>query len=186
MTATPPPTIWIALLRGINVGGHRKVPMADLASLIAVAGALRPRTYIQSGNVVFWHPEADREVLARDLETRIAAAFGFAVPVVLRTLSELHTAVAASPFLARGEDSEALYLGFLSRQPEPARVDSLDPRRGAPDEFGVVGSDVHILIRGSFATTKLSNAWFDSRLAAVCTVRNWRTVQALIGLATSL
>lgn len=183
MSATTLTVTWIALLRGINVGGNRKVPMAQLAEVFVAAGGQAVRTYIQSGNVVFQHACGDRQPLASALQAAIAARFGFDVPVVLRTAGELEDIHRRNPYLALGEPVDDLCIGFLSQTPDPARIAGLDPARGTPDAYQVVGDDVHMLIRTSLATTKLTNAYFDARLKSVCTVRNWRTLQALIELA---
>jgi uncharacterized protein (DUF1697 family) len=172
----PTPIRYAALLRGINVGGRNKVPMKDLASVFESSGCSCVRTYIQSGNVVFDsdRPEAD---LRADLEARIKERFGFAVPVVFRTIAELHAVLAANPY----RDSETHFM-FLADFPTPQAVAALDPNRSPGDSFVVRGRDIYLRLPNGVADSKLTNAYFDSKLSTVSTLRNERTVGALLVL----
>jgi uncharacterized protein (DUF1697 family) len=172
--------VHIALLRGINVGGKNKLPMKALAALFEAAGCGDVTTYIQSGNVVFRAPDG----LAREVPARIHAAIqerhGLHVPVVTRTAAELRAIVRDHPFLAEGVDTKQLAVGFLADEPTAERVATLDPQRSPPDEFEVRGREIYLRFPDGVARSKLTNAYFDSRLATVCTVRNHRTVLALL------
>jgi uncharacterized protein (DUF1697 family) len=174
---------YVALMRGINVGGRNTLPMKRLAALFTETGCTRVRTYIQSGNVVF---EADPE-LARRLPTeiprRIDAECGFTVPVLLRTAAELRAIVERHPFTDRAEDTKHLHVGFLADEPTGVQVDSLNPARSDVDEFRVEGSEVYLHVPGGMGRTKLTTDYFDRRLGTVMTVRNWRTVNALLEMA---
>lgn len=173
----------VALLRGINVGGRNKLPMAELAALFEAQGCAGVRTYIQSGNVVFSAPEALVGSLGAAISARIDDAYAMVVPVVLRSAAELETVVEANPFLARGADPAMLHVAFLSEEPDPARVARLDPRRSPPDAFEVVGAHVYLHLPGGMGRTKLTNAWLDRGLGLVSTARNWRTVVQLATMA---
>lgn len=164
---------FVALLRGINVGGKRMLPMKDLTALFTKAGAKDVRTYIQSGNVVF-DAKAAPPVIER-VRGAIETQFGFDVPMVVRSAEALQAVVASSPF----DDVEHVYVVFLADPPSPAQVKALDPNRSAPDRFVVRGSDVFLHLPNGVARTKLSNAWFDAQLKTVSTVRNWKTVLEL-------
>lgn len=174
---------YVALLRGINVGGRNLLPMAELVELFTAEGCAQVRTYIQSGNVLF---RASRPLAAR-LPGRIAAAVaerkGFAVPVVLRTARELQAVLAGNPFVVRGAAAEALHVLFLAGRPAPARVATLDQGRSPPDEFAVRGREVYLCLPKGVARTKLTNAYFDTRLGTTSTMRNWQTVARLAELA---
>ena len=102
----------LALLRGINVGGKAKLPMAALSAIFAQAGATGIRTYIQSGNVVFHHPEP--EACVAEVTTAIAGTFGYPGRIVLRSADELHEAFHNNPFLKAGADPATLHLYFLA------------------------------------------------------------------------
>lgn len=170
-------TAYAAFLRGINVGGKAKVPMADLRALLVSAGLSQSATYIQSGNAVF-HAEAPRAAVVADLEARLLAAFGLPIRVVLRTGPELAAIEAASPWASAGE-TRPLYVTFLADTPTEAAVAGLDPTRSAPDEFRVLGREIHLRLVNGAGTTKLTLDWFERRLGVVGTARNWNTLVAM-------
>ncbi len=173
---------YLALLRGINVGGKNKLPMNDLRDLFVAAGCRDVRTYIQSGNVIF---KADPSVVASlpdVMMTRIAERFGFQAPVMLRTAAQVGVVMRHNPFVARGVPAETLHVLFLADHPGEHQVDSLDPDRSPPDEFVVRGQEIYLRLPNGVAPTKLTNAYFDAKLATTSTGRNWRTVTTLFAL----
>jgi uncharacterized protein (DUF1697 family) len=175
-------TEYVALLRGINLGGKNKLPMAALKEIFEASGCRDVRTYIQSGNVLF---NADRAVVAGVpalAAARIAEAYGYRVPVLLRTAGELAATVAGNPFLEAGLAEDALHVLFLADAPGPDRIARLSPDRSPPDAFAVRGRDVYLHCPGGLARTRLTNAYFDTRLATTSTGRNWRTVTTLLAL----
>lgn len=172
----------LALLRGVNVGGKNKLPMKDLAAMFAAAGCDDVRTYIQSGNVLFRAEPAVAAGVATAVAGAIAHRFGYRTPVVVRTAEELRRAVARNPFLASGAAPEALHVLFLADEPARDRVDALDPGRSPGDDFAVLGREVFLHLPRGVAGSKLTNAYFDARLATVSTGRNWRTVTTLLGM----
>lgn len=164
----------VALLRGVNVGGKHPLPMKDLAALFAGAGCANVRTFIQSGNVLFTAEPA----LAAELPERMAAAilerFGIPAPVILRTRDELRDVVRHNPWPG---DEAILQVLFLAGAPRP-----LDPGSNGEDSFVLRGREVYLRLPNGAARTKLTNAWFDSRLGTTSTGRNWRTVTKLLEL----
>lgn len=180
-----PRAMHVALLRGINVGGRNKLPMAELAALFEAEGCTEVRTYIQSGNVVFAPPGPAVGSLAAAISARIEAVHAMSVPVVLRSAAEMAAVVAANPFLARGADPATLHVAFLSEVPDPTRVARLDPQRSPPDEIVVVGADAYLHLPGGMARTRITNAYLDRALAVVSTARNWRTVMRLAEMVSS-
>lgn len=173
----------ILLLRGINVGGKRSLPMQELAALLAGLGCKAVRTYIQSGNAVVEAPVALAAKLPQALQAAIHKRFGFEVPVIQREAAQLKAAIKASPFLKAGADPKSLHLGFLAAKPTAAQVAELKPVLAPGEDFKVLGQEIHLHFPLGLAKTKLNNAYIDSRLKTVCTVRNWNTVQALLALA---
>jgi uncharacterized protein (DUF1697 family) len=172
--------VHVALLRGINMGGRKRLPMKDLAHLFADAGAREVRTYIQSGNVVFRAAPGAAGALAAAVEKGMADRFGFTAPVVLRTAEELAAVVADNPFPAAGADPKALHVLFLAHPPDPERAAGLDPDRSPPDAFALGAREVYLYLPNGVARTRLSNDWFDRRLGTRSTGRNWRTVLTLL------
>jgi uncharacterized protein (DUF1697 family) len=175
---------YVALLRGINVGGKNLLPMKALADMFRDEGATDVSTFIASGNVIFDAAPKLAAGLAPRIERRIAADFDLRVPVVLRSAAELATAVAKNPFVARGADENQLFVMFLADAPAAQATRALDPKRSPPDEFALVGRDLYLRLPNGAARTKLTNAYFDKALATVGTARNWRTTRKLLELAT--
>ncbi len=171
----------IALLRGINVGGKRIVPMKALAGVLEKAGGRDVVTYIQSGNVVFTatRQKPDAESISRAIE----AAFGFAVPVVVRTHAELVRCRDASPFAKRSQDPKHLHVSFLSAAPPPERIAALDPARSPGDELRVIGAELHLHLPNGVGKSKLTSDYLDRTLGVTGTFRNWATLAALIELS---
>ncbi len=172
---------YVALLRGINVAGQRIVPMQQLAEVFIGARCGNVRTYIQSGNVVFTAaPKVAKEALPALLAKKIEERFGFSVPVVLRTREELAEVARLNPFMKAGLPHPTLHVYFLADLPAAVAVKSLDPQRSAPDVFHVSGREIYLHLPNGMGRTKLTNAYFDSRLKTVCTARNWNTVLKLL------
>ena len=177
--------VHIALLRGINVGGKNRLPMKDLAAMFVDAGCEGVRTYIQSGNVVF---RAD-PTLADEMPTLISASierqFGYEITVVTRSAPDIEAVVRANPYIEAGAEADKLHVVFLADAPDAERIEGLDPDRSPPDEFVVRGREVYLHCPDGMARSKLTNAWFDSQLSTVSTMRNWKTVSKLLELASN-
>jgi uncharacterized protein (DUF1697 family) len=173
---------YVALLRGVNVGGKNKLPMKDLCAIFTRLGCTDVRSYIQSGNVIFRAEKGVLKSISESVTAEIAKRFGFQTTVILRSREELGDALANNPYLKRGADEKAVHLMFLGAAPGGENIRSLDPDRSPPDEFHVRNRDVYLYLRNGAAKTKLTNAWFDSRLKTVSTGRNWRTVMTLYDL----
>jgi len=171
----------VAFLRGINVGGKNVVPMKELAAIFTDAGCGAVRTYIQSGNVVFRATAALAKKLPSLVAARVEERAGCKPPVVLRTREELERIVAGNPFLPR-RPAEELHVYFLADRPAAAAVAALDSRRSPPDEFIARAGEIYLWLPNGMGRTKLTNAYFDSKLATVSTARNWRTTTTLLEL----
>ncbi len=175
-----PGSSYVALLRGINVGGKNKLPMKSLAALFAEAGAAEVRTYIQSGNVVFRAPAAAARRVPGLIEAAILDGFGLRVPVVLRSGAELKKVASANPFLAGGVEPDRLHVAFLASTPAKKNAAALDPDRSPPDAFVVRGREIYLHLPNGVGKSKLTNAYFDAKLETTSTIRNWRTVLELL------
>jgi len=176
-------TTHLALLRGINVGGKNKLLMSDLREIFNEAGCRNVRTYIQSGNVIFEASPHVATALPGLITAQIAERFGLRVPVVLRTVAQLAEVMHHNPFLnAEGTAENMLHVLFLAAAPGAERVSSLDPDRSPPDTFVVHGEEIYLRLPAGAARTKLTNAYFDTKLATMSTGRNWQTVNKLLAL----
>jgi len=165
---------YVALLRGVNVGGKNILPMKELATLFAEAGCRNVATFIQSGNVVFdGNAKAGPAVCSK-----IESTFGFQTNIILRSLPEMEKIALSNPY----PDLDQSHVVFLASEPTPAQVAQLDPNRSAPDQFTVLGREIYLHMPNGMGRTKLTNAYFDSKLKTVSTVRNWRTVLKLLAM----
>lgn len=177
---------FVALLRGINVGGHRKIPMAELRTLLSGLGFRDVRTYIQSGNVVLTPPRGGKNATEARIATLVSEAiaghFGFDVPVMVRTAEAWRTVVARNPFVPAGADPKTLDVGFLSRAPDDHAAANIDRDRSPPDEFRIIGTEIYLRYPNGRAKTKLLHSWFERQLGVACTVRNWRTTNRLLAM----
>lgn len=173
------PGTHIALLRGINVGGKNMLPMRELAALFAASGCRDVRTYIQSGNVLFAADSTSAAALPGVIAAHIAERFGLRVPVVVRTTEQLGAVIHHNPYLEAGAPEDQLHVYFLADTPSAERVALLDADRSSPDAFAVHGQEIYLRLPNGMARTRLTNAYFDAKLATTSTARNWRTVKTL-------
>jgi uncharacterized protein (DUF1697 family) len=174
---------WVALLRGINVGGKNKVPMAELRRLFEQNGCHSVTSHIQSGNVLFTNESSDRVALARRLEQAVEETFGVSNPIVLRAFAELGRVAGSHPF---GTDTSQTYVAFLEKKPRPENVRKLASLDIAPDRYKVVGSDAYVHYPNGVTGARLGGAMLERTLGVAATLRNWRTVTRLAELADSL
>jgi uncharacterized protein (DUF1697 family) len=178
-----PTASYVALLRGVNVGGRGKVGMQDLRALFASAGLTDVATYVQSGNVVFTSSKTDAAKLARTIGQKISSELGIEVTVLIRSAAELRQIQQRNPLIARSDDPTRLHVTFLATEPDPELVAKLS--HGAEDEDGadelrVVGREVYLFCPGGYGNSKLNNTFIEKRLATRATTRNWRTVVKLV------
>jgi uncharacterized protein (DUF1697 family) len=175
---------YLAFLRGINVSGQKQIKMNDLAALFIGLGAEDVRTYIQSGNVVFRYPDSDLPALIRLISGKIFEKYGFEVPVLIRTASELREMLARNSFTDEIiTDANQPYVTFLSEEPAIENLEKLNSEHYEPDRFRVLGRAIYLYCPGGYGQTKLSNAFLEKKLKVTATTRNWKTIQALVNLA---
>ncbi len=179
-------TRYVSILRGINVGGKSKILMADLRRLYKALGFFNAVTYIQSGNVIFNFQEENCQVLALKISNAIEKAYGFSVPVIVRTVEEIARIVSGNPFLeGTPTDIERLHLTFLQDIPTAENTIQIKQKNVSPDAFSIVGNDVFVYCSGKYSDSKLTNQFFESKLKTTATTRNWKTVVKLLALTTA-
>ncbi len=179
--------IYIALLRGINVGGKNIIKMSELKRTFDSIGLCEVQTYIQSGNVIFKSDE-EESVLQSKIEHQIESTFGFPVKVVLRTLAELEEIILDCPFskdeISEAEslsDKECLYVALLSISLPKEKTEYLNAYRSDSDDYRIIDRNVYLLFRNSISKSKLANN--VQKLDVAVTVRNWKTLNKLVLLA---
>ncbi len=172
----------VAILRGINVGGKRKILMADLRTFCEKLGFKDVKTYIQSGNVVF-KSEKDSVYLEDSLEKTIKKEYGFDVPVIVRSWDELKNSVNNNPFYKDNIDISHLYLTFLKTNANDDKVKLVKETKCEPDKFVISNKDIYIYCEGKYHKSKLTNNFYENKLKVGATTRNWKTVLKLLELA---
>lgn len=177
-------TIYISLLRGINVSGQKRVPMDELKSLYESLGYKQVQTYIQSGNVIFAYKETPVQTLCTTIEKAIQKHFCFEVSVITRTYDEFKKIQQANPFAKK--EQTALYVTFLSDIPKTIPHEELQKAATAKEEFKIVQREVYLYYPKGYGTTKLSNMVFEKKLKVIATTRNWNTVNTLLSKAALL
>lgn len=182
-------TIYIALLRGINVGGKNIIKMAELKQLFESIDLSEVQTYIQSGNVLFKSNE-EEEFLRKNIENEIKVNFGLSITVILRTAEELEQIILNCPFseeeVSESESAskvESRYVSLLIHTPSPEKIEILKDYRSDSDKYQIVNREVYLLLNHSIRDSKLANNL--KKLDVLATVRNWKTINKLSMLAKS-
>ncbi|MFF2090576.1 DUF1697 domain-containing protein [Paenibacillus sp. NPDC058174] len=179
-------TIYAALLRGINVGGHNKIKMADLRESLKELNLSNVQTYIQSGNIIF--ASADDEAMLRErIEQQIDKVFGLSIKVIIRSYDELKQIAADCPFTEQqiaeaqaGCEGECLYVSMLLQQPDAERIEKLQAMDLQNDQFHIADNNIYLLYGKSIRNSKLSVQ--VEKLGVPSTVRNWKTMNKLVAL----
>ena len=178
---------FIALLRGINVSGQKKIKMADLKSLIGELPFSQVETYIQSGNIVFSSETEDAALLASQISDRIKQEYGYEVEVIIRTAADLHHILMHNPFCEyQSIDQKALYVTFLASAPAPDAVMAIDADAFLPEKFVVAGSSIYFYAANGYGRAKMNNTFFERKLKVKATTRNWKTVRKLVEMARAV
>jgi uncharacterized protein (DUF1697 family) len=172
--------VFIALIRGINVGGHKKLKMADVKVMCESLGLRDVRTHLQSGNVVFATKKSDRAKLTKELESNL----GVEAKILLRTADELEKVVAANPMPDAAQRGPSHYIVvFLSATPTAAAMQALRDAYSGPEKIELHGSELYIEYGADMGTSKLNNALIERKLGVSGTARNWNTVTRLLEMA---
>ncbi|MDJ0770569.1 MAG: DUF1697 domain-containing protein [Ilumatobacter sp.] len=177
-------TRWVALLRGINVGGANKLSMADLRATLAMLGFDDVVTYIQSGNAIFdAGADADENALGASIAGALDTEHGLAVPVVVRPADDLARIARSHPDAGRGIDPKLLHVLFLDSMPTTGATAALDPARFEPDGWTVDGREIYVRYPDGSGRSKLTIEVFERSLDVTATARNLNTVRKLVDLA---
>ena len=167
---------WIALLRGINVGGRHTVPMRDLKALMEAAGFANVRTYIQSGNVVFEGKSRPTD----ELPTLIEGEFGFRPEVFILSETELRTAIANNPFAAT--EGKAIHFFFCDRSPKSFDRALLDSVKSASEDYALAGKVFYLYAPAGIARSTLVQKLGKAFAGVTMTARNLNTVRKLASM----
>ena len=171
---------YISILRGINVGGKRKIIMKDLCLLHQNLGFTNVRSYIQSGNVVFESKLNSNEQLESIISDAILKKYGFEVPVIVRSKAEWKAIKEANPYL--NESIEQLHITFLKDTPPPDNLKFFDAFDAGNDQLQIADKQIYIFCGGAYRETKLTNQLFEKKLQTNASTRNWKTFMKIFQL----
>jgi uncharacterized protein (DUF1697 family) len=178
-------TVYIVLLRGINVGGHNKIAMNDLRKLLANLGFSDIITYIQSGNVVFKSEVKDPSLIGEMIKQGIREKFSLNIEVIAKSREELSKIIGSIPFKeADIINGEQIYLTFLSKKPSDDLIEKLEKVDGEGDKIIVEGKTGYILCKKGYSETIYNNNYIERKLNVIATTRNFQTTKKLEDIAT--
>lgn len=180
-------TTWIALFRGINVGGNNLLPMKALPALLGTCGCTDAKTYIQSGNVVFRSSVSKAETLSSRIGKAVQKEHGFAPRVLLLTTKELERAMDGNPYAQAAEKTPKwVHLFFLADVPKKPELDKLRAVQANGEEFALKGKVFYLHTPAGFGTSKLASVVGKGLPGVDMTARNWNTCQKVLAMAKEL
>lgn len=172
-------TVFIALLRGINVSGQKLIKMSELKELFEAQGFQNVRTYIQSGNVIFHSNEKSTDKLENIISTSIRKKLGFDVDSIVIDPDTIKYVLNNNPFIKKKKEIVKLYVTFLSQQPSAENIKKLSSIDYSPEEYIVDGKLVYLHVPNGYGRAKLNNNLFEHKLKVDATTRNWKTINKL-------
>ena len=175
-------TTYIALFRGINVGGSNLISMKELKEVLETNGCVDVRTYVQSGNVIFRSGVSDAARLAKQLAAAVSKSRGFEPRVLVLTRDELERAAAGNPFQEADQNPQSVHLFFLAERPKKPDLESLEALKTHTERFHLKGSSFYLYTPDGFGRSKLGQR-VERLLGVDATARNWRTVTTLLEMA---
>ena len=180
-------TTYIAFLRGINVGGQKKVPMEALRKLVLNAGFSHVKSYIQSGNLVFKSTIGDIQKIENMLSAAILEEFGFEVPVLVMSIPQIQDILAKNSFKKSKEvERNSRYFVLLTSPPEHKHIQAFQNEHYEHEEFAVKSHCVYLQCQKGYGKAKLNNNLIERKLGVLATTRNERTLNRLLEIALDL
>jgi uncharacterized protein (DUF1697 family) len=179
-------TVFISMLRAVNVGGTSKIKMEPLRAAYAGLGFKDVRSLLQSGNVLFRSSVKDSRQLARRIKQELERKFGLQIEVVIRTLPELESIFERGPVLSPRADRAKLLVMFLSGVPDAAGQAKLTKGHKGPEMLEVRGPEVYLYYPEGVGRSKLTTAVLERHLGAIGTARNWNTLTKLVEAAREI
>jgi uncharacterized protein (DUF1697 family) len=179
--------VLISMLRGVNVGSHNRIKMDALRALYESLKLEDPRTYLQSGNVIFRTKEKNIAALAKKIQSAIEREFGFRIEVILRTTDELRRTIAANPFAAgRKLEPSKILVTFLATEPGPEANSALAALEDYPEELHLKGRELYIYFPDGAGNSKLPWSKVEKLFQTTGTARNWNSVTQMLAIASNL
>jgi uncharacterized protein (DUF1697 family) len=174
----------VALLRGINVGGHNQIAMADLRTLFETLGFSSVQSLLQSGNVVFESEQLKGSALERLLEVETTKRFGLSIDYLVRSAKELRSIIANNPFEDEAKrDPSHLLAMFLKAAPKGPEVTGLEAAIQGPEVIRADGKQLYAVYPAGIGRSKLTNTLIEKKLGTRGTARNWNTILKLAAMS---
>ena len=173
---------FVVLLRGINVGGKNRVPMAELRAGLTAAGFGDVSTYIQSGNVLLNAAAGSETKISTKVAATVQDEFGITVPVVVRPAEVWPAVMAANPFPQAAEEPKLLHVYFCDQAPDGQAVADFEAWQEGPEKFQAIGRELYVWYTEGASRSKLTGAVLERKLGVTTTARNWSTVLKLADL----
>ncbi|MBV6652822.1 MAG: DUF1697 domain-containing protein [Mameliella sp.] len=175
------PNQYIALLRGINVSGQKKIKMADLRTHLGNIGLLNLQTYIQSGNIVFESPIADTGLLSGNIQAVIREQYGFEVPTIVLNALDFRDIASKNCYTeAAQEEPSRMLIAFLSDSPANEMANEFNALAFPNEHFTLEEKAIYLYFPNGLGRAKLHNHLIERKLKVSSTIRNWRTVSKLL------
>ncbi|MDT0558538.1 DUF1697 domain-containing protein [Ichthyenterobacterium sp. W332] len=173
---------YIVLLRGINVGGHRKVPMTELREILSQAGFVSVKTYIQSGNVILQSSFSEPVKIKNSIQKLIKDHLGFDVPVLVKSRKELQRIFDDCPF--PDTKKQQAYFVLLRDTPKQELVTKASEKTYQNDEYVILNDCIYLFASKGFGQSKFNMNFFERNLETSATARNYKTMLKLLSLSS--
>lgn len=178
--------MYIAVLRGINVSGHHIIKMETLKQAFQSLGFQRVSTYIQSGNIVFHSDITDVMIIASKIKEIMQRDFGYNVTCLVIHSDQLNSIINQNPLLADlYKDESYFHVTLLSEKPKLMDITALVNKKQPDEEIFLIDRAVYLYCPYGYGKTKLTNNLIESKLNVAATTRNWKTLQALLKIASN-
>ena len=175
---------YIALLRGINVSGKKKIKMHRLKELMIDLGFVDVHTYIQSGNLVFKYQTAKSKIIAEIIKKGIAEEFGFEVEVLVLDPKELNSIIQKNPYPVKEDrDKKLIYYVFLIDPPDSEAADKMNSLTYEGEKFTITNECIYLYCYAGYGKARCNNNFFEKKLNVRATTRNYNTVKTLLELS---
>ncbi|MDD2531018.1 MAG: DUF1697 domain-containing protein [Bacteroidales bacterium] len=175
---------YISLLRGINIGGHKKIKMDSLRENFSSLGYSNIKTYIQSGNILFSSKEEDKTKLEKEISSMILDKYGFDVPVLVLNSEELNEVISNNPFAnSTNHNKDFIHITFLSNEVKEFNFTEIDSKKESEDEYKIINKTVYLYLPKGYGNTKIHNNFLEKLLKTQATTRNWKTCLELLEMS---
>ena len=173
--------LYVAFLRGINVGGRKVIRMEELQKLFEGTGCSEVKTLLQSGNVIFSFQEQEIDIIAPSIEQHLEKELGYRVEIMLRTLEELASMVRSDPFNGRKETEDMkLYVSFLLSEPDRKIPVPYISEKDGIEVISASAREAFIISRRIMGRSSFPNQWIEKELKVPATTRNWNTIARIV------